>query len=64
MSKQETIVYKDYLGSIIREHLSGIAREYIGAPADIPSGIFWFRKGNIHKLDEIQKFSKRFIEPL
>ena len=64
MSEQETIVYKDYLGGIIREHLSGIAREYIGAPTDIPTGTFWFRKGNIHKLDEIQKFSKHFIEPL
>jgi len=59
-----TVVYTDYLGMLIREKLSKIARTYIDAPDTPPEGIFWFRKGNIHKLEEIQKFSKHFIEPL
>jgi len=64
MREESTVVYKDYLGMLIRDKLSTIAREYISAPAELPDGIFWYRKGNIHKLEEIQKFSKHFIEPL
>jgi hypothetical protein len=64
MREEETVVYNNYLGMLIRAHLSTVARKYIGAPNTLPDGIFWYRKGNIHKLEEIQKFSKQFIEPL
>lgn len=64
MREEETVVYNNYLGMLIRAHLSTVARKYIDAPNTLPDGIFWYRKGNIHKLEEIQKFSKQFIEPL
>lgn len=64
MFEEETIVYTDYLGMLIREKLINIAKKHIDAPDYIPNNIFWYRKGNIHHLEEIQKFSAHFIEPL
>jgi len=49
MREEPTVVYTDYLGMLIREQLSKIASEQINSTDDIPDGIYWFCRCNIHK---------------
>lgn len=64
MCEEPTVVHKDYLDTTVLQHLITVARHHINAPDELPKGIFWYRKGNIHKNTLIQEFSKKYIEPL
>ena len=64
MIEEKSKVYKDYLNYSQLSNLTSFAKSYVNAPNILPDGIFWFRRGNIHKQTEIQTFSKKYIEPL